>query len=110
MCVRPLARCQARRRHASKRLLERTGSRVPALVGLTLASQLMDDERCLEIAKALSSTRECWIVRLLRHGAALTATTNSWIIYNSWRRYLFRELMRYGALRTSDRGSHHDVA
>ena len=81
----------------------RTGIRVPAVIGLTLAFRLMAEERCLEIAKALSSSSEHWIVKLLTEGAALTATTNSWIVYNSWRRYIFRELMRYGALR--QRGS-----
>jgi hypothetical protein len=77
----------------------RTGTRVPAMVGLALASQLFSDERCLEIAKFLSSRRETWTVRAMRAGAALTATSNSWIVYNTWRRYVFRELLRYGALK-----------
>jgi hypothetical protein len=77
----------------------RTGIRVPAVVGLTLAFRLMAEERCLEIAEGLSTSSEHWIVKLLTKGAAITATTDSWIVYNSWHRYIFRELMRYSALR-----------
>jgi len=92
-------------------ILERTGTRVPALIGLALAAQLLGDARCSELARSLTKARESWVVGLLRDGAALTATSDSWIVYNSWRRYIFRELMRYGALKDQgDRGSNHGLS
>lgn len=78
-------------------ILARTGLRVPALVALTLAAQVMRDERCQEIAKALGSTRESFLIKLMRGGSALTATSESWLVYNSWRRFVFRELLRLSA-------------
>jgi hypothetical protein len=80
-----------------QRILKRSGLRVPALVGLTLAAQVMRDERCQEIAKALGSAREGLLIKLMRGGATLTATSESWIVYNSWRRFIFGELLRLSA-------------
>jgi Uncharacterised nucleotidyltransferase len=105
--------CQAARAVADEKeearfeaITIRSGTRVPALVGLALAFQLFRDERCLEIAKILSSRRETWIVRALRAGTAFTATSNSWLVYNTWRRYVFRELLRYDALKEQSNRKH----
>jgi hypothetical protein len=79
-------------------LTTRTGTRSAAIVGLTLAYRLLGEVRCLEIAKALGSVRHAWLAKFLTRSADLTATSNNWLLYNSWRRYIFRELIRYGAL------------
>ena len=76
----------------------RTGTRFAAIVGLTLAYRVMGEPRCLDIAYALGPIRRAHIAKILSQGGALTATSNSWLLYNTWRRFLFRELLRYGAL------------
>jgi hypothetical protein len=80
-------------------LTARTRTRFPAILGLMLAYRLMDEPRCLELAKALGPIQHAKIAELLCHGADLTAITTSWFVYNSWRRFVFRELLRYGAMR-----------
>jgi hypothetical protein len=78
-------------------LTARTGTRLAAIVGLTLAYRLIGEPRCLDIAKALGSIRYPWFAKILIRGADLTATSTNWLIYNTWRRFMFRELIRYGA-------------
>jgi Uncharacterised nucleotidyltransferase len=79
-------------------LLHRTGMRFAAMVGLMLAYRVLGELRCLEIAKALQPVRRVRLSHFLAQAADQTATSNSWLLYNTWRRYVFRELMRYGAI------------
>ena len=76
----------------------RTGTRFAAIVGLTLAYRVVGEPRCLDIAQALGPIRHARIAQVLSQGADLTATSNSWLLYNTWRRFLFSELLRYGGL------------
>jgi hypothetical protein len=79
-------------------LLHRTGMRFAAMVGLMLAYRLLGELRCLEIAKALQPVRHARLSHFLAWVADQTATSNSWVLYNTWRRYAFREFIRYGAI------------
>jgi hypothetical protein len=79
-------------------LTSRTGTRFAAIVGLTLANRVMGEPRCLDIAQGLGSIRHTHIEKILVRGGDLTATSTNWLLYNTWRRVLFRELLRYGAL------------
>jgi hypothetical protein len=79
-------------------IVERTGARMPAIIGLTLAYRLFGEVRCLEIARALTNSRIFRFERILTEGAVFSATMEGRIVYNGWRRFLFRELLRSGAL------------
>lgn len=83
-------------------LADRTGSRLAAVVGLTLAYRIFGEARCLEIARALGPTRNFRFARSLIEGAVITAPMESAIVYNAWRRFIFRELLRYGTLVSSE--------
>lgn len=76
----------------------RTGTRFAAIVGLMLAYRVMGEQRCLDIAEGLLPVRHAHITKILSEGGDLTATSNSWLVYNTWRKVLFRELLTYGAL------------
>jgi hypothetical protein len=78
-------------------LIHRTGMRFPAILGLTLAYRVLGESRCLEIARVLQPSRRSQLSHLLAWVADQTATSNSWLLYNTWRRYVLRELIRYGA-------------
>ncbi len=79
-------------------LADRTGTRLAAIIGLTLAYRLFGELRCLELAQALRQPRKFHSARVLIEGAVITAPMESAIIYNSWRRFVFRELLRHGTL------------
>jgi hypothetical protein len=79
-------------------LAERSGTRMVAVIGLTLAGRLLGERRCLDIAQALGSMGDYRFARTLIEGAVLTAPFDGRIIYNGWRRVIFRELLRKGAL------------
>ena len=96
--------CQAARNLATsgdeahfERLAHRTGTRFLAIIGLALGYRLVGELRCLEIAQGLGSPRHAWTARFLTWAADLTATSNNWLVYNTWRRYIIRELLRHGA-------------
>jgi hypothetical protein len=78
-------------------LTDRTGTRLAAIVGLTLAYRLFGEVRCLEVARALGYPRNFRCARLLIEGAVVTAPMEGRIVYNGWRRFIFRELLRYGS-------------
>lgn len=82
-------------------LVDRAQMRLGAVVGLMLAWRLFGEVRCIEVARALGPIRAFRFARLLIEGSVLSAPMNSWIIYNSWRRFVFRELLRYGTLHSS---------
>lgn len=75
----------------------RTGTRMSAIVGLTLAHRVLGEVRCLEIAQALGRPRDFRFARTLIEGSVLTAPMESWFVYNSWRRFVFRELLLLGS-------------
>jgi Uncharacterised nucleotidyltransferase len=79
-------------------LVDRTGTRMAGIIGLTLAYRLFGEARCLEFARALGSARNFDFARFLIEGAVVTAPMESAIVYNSWRRFVFRELLRLGTL------------
>ena len=79
-------------------IADRTGARFPAIIGLMLAHRLFGGVRCLEIARALGSLRSFRFERILIEGAVISAPMEGRIVYNGWRRFVFRELLRHGAL------------
>ncbi len=81
-------------------LVNRTQTRLAAVVGLTLAWRLFGEPRCMELARGLGPVRNFQFARILIEGAVISAPSNSRIVYNSWRRFVFRELLRYGTLRS----------
>ena len=82
-------------------LVDRCGIRMAAMVGLHLAYRLFGEGRCLEIARSLGSPRDHRFARALLEGAVLTAPMAGRIVYNGWRRFVFRELLRYGSRQLS---------
>jgi hypothetical protein len=79
-------------------LVDRTGTRMASIIGLALAYRLFREDRCLEIARALGSPGDFRFARLLIEGAVVSAPMDGKIIYNSWRRFVFRELLLRGSL------------
>ena len=79
-------------------LTDRTSTRLAAIVGLTLAYRLFAEERCLEIARVAGDPRDFRFARLLIEGAVASATMGGRIVYNTWRRFVFRELLRHSTL------------
>ena len=71
--------------------------RMAAIVGLNLAYRLFGENRCLEIARSLGAPRDYRFARTLIEGAVLTAPMENWLLYNSWRRFVFRELLLRGS-------------
>jgi hypothetical protein len=84
-------------------LVDRTGTRMASIIGLTLAYRLFGEARCQEIAQALGSPRDFRFARLLIEGAVVSAPMDGKIIYNSWRRFVFRELLLRGSLLSARR-------
>jgi len=94
--------CQAARalpaadeRHFEK-LVERTGARYAAAVSLDLAGRMLAEPRCYEIAQALGPESSLRIARLLIDRSVLTTTKTRWRAVYSWRRQMFRELLKRG--------------
>jgi hypothetical protein len=81
-----------------EQLASRTGTRMVAIVGLKLAYRLFGEERCLNIAQALGSSRDYHFTQALVEGTVLTTPFHGRFVYNGWRRVIFRELLRKGAL------------
>lgn len=79
-------------------LADRTGTRLAGIIGLMLAYRLFGEVRCLEIARTLGSPSNFRFARLLIEGAVISAPLEGRILYNSWRRFVFRELLRHGSL------------
>jgi hypothetical protein len=84
---------------------DRTGTRIAAIAGLNLAHRLFGENRCLEIARSLGAPRDYRFARTLIEGAVLTAPMEGRIVYNGWRRFIFRELLRQGTLSASGNGA-----
>ena len=78
-------------------ITERTGTRMAAIVGLNLAHRVFGEVRCLEIAQSLGTPRDYRFARTLIEGGVLTAPIDNWLLYNSWRRFVFREMLLRGS-------------
>jgi hypothetical protein len=95
--------CQAARALATaedercfERLVERTGARYAAAVSLDLAGRMRAEPRCQEIAQALGPESRIRMARLLIDRSVLTTTKTRWRVIHSWRRQMFRELLKRG--------------
>ncbi len=79
---------------ALERLVARTGTRFAAVAGLALAGRLFSEPRCRAIAEGLGPVRHGAATRLLLGPAAVLSTRNDSRPWHSWRRSLFRELIK----------------
>jgi hypothetical protein len=73
-----------------------------AIIGLILAYRLFGESRCLEIAEAVGSRRDYRFARILLRGAVIGAPMEGRLVYNTWRRFIFHELLLRGALSASE--------
>lgn len=85
-----------------------TGTRMAAIIGLMIAYRLLGEARCLELAQALGPARNYRFGRFLIEGAVVTAPMEGAIVYNSWRRFIFRETLRHGTLASDGKPAHRD--
>jgi hypothetical protein len=92
--ARALATAEDERRF--EQLVERTGARYAAAVSLDLAGRMLAEPRCHEIAQALGPESSLRMARLLIDRSVLTTTKTRWRAVHSWRRQLFRELLKRG--------------
>ena len=90
--ARALATAEDERRF--EMLVERTGARYAVAVSLDLAGRMLAEPRCHEIAQALGSESGIRMARLLIDRSVLTTTKTGWRVIHSWRRQLFRELLK----------------
>jgi Uncharacterised nucleotidyltransferase len=95
--------CQAARALASvederrfETLVERIGARYAAAVSLDLAGRMLAERRCDEIARGLGPQSRVAIARLLIDRSVVTSTKTSRRVFHSWRRQMFRELLKRG--------------
>jgi hypothetical protein len=80
-------------------LVDRSGIRLALVAALDLADRLYDDARCRAIAAALSPVRFRHAARLLIDERVVMAMETEERSLQSWRRSLFRELLKRGAKR-----------
>ncbi|WP_029074018.1 nucleotidyltransferase family protein [Kaistia adipata] len=77
-------------------LVNRSGIRLALVAALDLADRLYDDARCRSIADALSPVRFRRAARLLIDGRVVMAMETEERALQSWRRSVFRELLKRG--------------
>jgi len=82
-------------------LVRRSGIRLALVAALDLAATLYDDKRCREIGRALAPVRFRGAARLLINGDVVMAMETGERALQSWRRSLFRELLKRGPGRDS---------
>jgi len=75
-------------------LIDRTGFRLAAVLGLDLAGRLLAEPRCQAIARELGWDRRVGVARLLMTGTVVTSTKTSRRVLHAWRRQAFRELLK----------------
>ena len=104
--------CQAARALATdaderrfERLVARTGAQYAAAVSLDLAGRMLAEPRCHEIARALGLESGIRMARVLIDRTVLTTTKTPRRVIHSWRRQLFRELLKRGGDRRDARGA-----
>jgi hypothetical protein len=78
--------------------VDRARTRPAAVIALSLAYRLFGEVRCLEIARTLGRIADFRFGRVLLEGAVVTAPMEGRVIYNTWRRFVFRELFRQTSL------------
>ena len=86
-------------------LVRRSGTRLALVAALDLAARLYQDGRCLELAQALAPVRFRGAARVLISGGMVMAMETAERPLQSWRRSLFRELLKRGDARVSLRSS-----
>jgi hypothetical protein len=77
-----------------ERLIGRTRSRFAVVAGLDLAGRLFGEDRCFAIARALRPVRYIRGARWLVNRAVVTSTMDRRRHVYSWRRTIFRELLK----------------
>ncbi|MBN9060588.1 MAG: hypothetical protein J0H21_15595, partial [Rhizobiales bacterium] len=82
-------------------LVRRSGTRLALVAALDLAAGLYDDRRCRELAGGLAPVRFRSMSRLLISGDMVMAMETGERALQSWRRSLFRELLKRGEGRAS---------
>jgi hypothetical protein len=75
-------------------IVERCGARFAAVAGLDLAARLFDEPRCRAIAAALAPVRQRGLARSVLSGAVVASTMSRRRPLHSWRRSLFREMLK----------------
>jgi hypothetical protein len=75
-------------------LLQSTGARWAAVVGLDLAFRLFAEPRCRELACGLGPARYSRFARLLVSPSTISSAMTSARVYHSWRRQAFRLLLK----------------
>jgi len=78
-------------------LVQQTGARLAAIAGLDLAYRLFGERHCRELARGLGPARYGVLARLLLGRSAITSTMGSTRFVHSWRRQLFRILLKRSA-------------
>ena len=93
--------CQAARRLTGaeeeqrfETLLQRTGARLAAAVGLDLAYRLFGEPRCRDLARGLGQVRHASLARLLIGRSAVISSMTEARFYHSWRRQGLRGLLK----------------
>ncbi|BCP53101.1 hypothetical protein K32_17180 [Kaistia sp. 32K] len=89
----------AQEEQALQDLVNRSGIRLALVAALDLADRLYDDASCRAIATALSPVRFRRAARLLIDERVVMAMETEERALQSWRRSLFRELLKRGAKR-----------
>jgi hypothetical protein len=77
-----------------ERLIGSTGSRFALVAGLDLAGRLFGEDRCLALARALRPVRYVRGARWLLSRAVVTSAMDGRRHVYSWRRTIFRELLK----------------
>jgi hypothetical protein len=65
-----------------------------AIAGLDLGYRLLGEPRCRDLARALGPSRYTALARLLLGRSAITSTMGSMRFLHSWRRQVFRVLLK----------------
>lgn len=78
-------------------LVDRTGARLAAIAGLDLAARLLAEPRCRELSRGLGPARHSLLARALLGRSAIASTMGGERSLHSWRRQLFRALLKRGA-------------
>ena len=77
-----------------QQLLDRTGARFVVAAGVDLAGRLFRDKRCAALAREFRPVRYVAGARLLMGSAVVTSSMDRRRHAHSWRRALFRELIK----------------
>jgi hypothetical protein len=84
----------ARDEQSFKKKLEQTGAWLTAVAGLEFAGKLFGAERCRELANELRPVRHSDLAWHLLGRSLATSTRSDRSMLHSWRRQLFRELIK----------------